>query len=89
MLVSPTCKLGCCWRKIQYASNLYNEYSLQVKSLKNENNYYIQKQDKVFSCMLKTEKRDLGKCDLVIVTRHFRASKHKIVRRKNQQKFAS
>ena len=25
----------------------------------------------MFSCMLKTEKRDLGKCDLVIVTRHF------------------
>ena len=43
----------------------------------------------MFSCMLKIEKRDLGKCDLVIVTRHFRASKHKIVRRKNQQKFAS
>ena len=41
----------------------------------------------MFSCMLKTEKRDLAKCDLVIVTRHFRASKHKIVRRKNQQKF--
>lgn len=62
--LSPTCKLGCCWRKIQYVSNLYNEYSLQVKSLKNENNYYIQKEDTVFSCMLKTEKRDLGKGDL-------------------------